>query len=70
MKNRYLFANLIEEIFDECEACFDNHVFISIDYNYDIELQKHEMDLKELKYNLKKFVEEDYVKIQNCLKEE
>ena len=68
-----VFADLLEEIFDECEAylqttAFDDRVAVSKDY--DIEFKKHEMQLREVEVELKKSVREIYLKIQNFLKEE
>lgn len=67
-----VFADLLEEIFDECEAYlqtadFDSRLYMSKDYN--IEVKKHEKQLKEIEVELKKSVRETYLKIQNFLKE-
>ena len=67
----FAFADLLEEIYDECEAYLQTanaDARIGLSTNYDFE--KHEMELKEDEVSLKKSIKETYLKIQKLLKED
>lgn len=67
------FADLLEEIFEGCEAYlqnadFENQAGLAMSKNYNIEVKKYETYLNEIEVGLKKCVKENYLKIQIFLK--